>query len=148
MKKRILIADEDPSVRKALGKVLEEEGYDIILAADGDEVLQGFEAGSVDLVLLDIGLPIKNGWDKFDCVMRLVPALPIIILTGRANQYDVDVAAGIGALMEKPLDVGKLLQTTKELLTESQEARLHRLCVFRLDRPYLPSQPADRQSAS
>ena len=144
MKKKILIADEDPGVRKALGKVLEDEGYEIVLAADSHEVLKKVTSGSVDLVLLDIGLPIKNGWDRFDCITRQVPALPVIILIGRANQYDMDVAAGVGALMEKPLDVGKLLQTAGELLAESQESRLHRLCHFNRDSRFISSQSAGR----
>lgn len=127
MKKRILIADDDASVRKALGRVLQDEGYEIHLAADIGDVVDEFEAGSIDLVMLDIGMPTRNGWERFDCITRRAPALPVIVLVGRANADDLEVAAGIGALMEKPLDVFRLLQTARELLAESQEARLHRL---------------------
>lgn len=144
MKKRILIADDDPSVRKALGKVLQDEGYEAVLAAESREVFEKFESGPIDLLLLDIGLPIRMGWDSFDRITRHAPALPIIVLTGKANQYDMDVAAGVGTLMEKPLDVGRLLQTAKELLAESQEVRLHRLCSFNRDSRFSPSHAADR----
>jgi DNA-binding response OmpR family regulator len=146
MKKNVLIVDDDASVRKALGKVLEEEGYAVTLAADGVEALERFEAGPVDVLLLDIGLPIKNGWDTFERITSRAPTFPIIIITGKANQYDMAVAAGVGALMEKPLDVPKLLKTIQELLVESPEGRLRRLCGFSQDVQYIPSaRPLFRQ---
>lgn len=139
MKKRILIADDDASVRKALGKVLENEGYNIMLAADGREALERFESEPVDLLLLDIGLPIRNGWDTFERITSQAPAFPIIIITGKANQHDMAVAAGVGALIEKPLDVAQLLKTIQELLAEPPEARLRRLCGYSQDIRYTPS---------
>jgi DNA-binding response OmpR family regulator len=139
MKKRILIVDDDASVRKALGKVLEDEGYNIMLAADGREALEQFESEPVDLLLLDIGLPIRNGWDTFERITSQAPAFPIIIITGKANQHDMAVAAGVGALIEKPLDVSQLLKTIQELLAESPEARLRRLCGYSRDIRYIPS---------
>jgi DNA-binding response OmpR family regulator len=142
MKKRILIADDDASVRKALARVLEEEGYQIILAADGRETLERFESSAVDLLLMDIGLPIKNGWSAFERVTSCAQAFPIIIVTGKANQYDIEVAAGIGALMEKPLDVSQLLQKMQELLAESHEDRLRRLSASGHDTQYFSSSSA------
>jgi len=139
MKKRILIVDDDASVRKALGKVLEEEGYGTMLAADGREALAWFESEPVDLLLLDIGLPIRNGWDTFERITSRAPAFPIIIITGKANQHDMAVAAGVGALVEKPLDVSQLLETIQELLAEPPEARLRRLCGCSQDVRYIPS---------
>ncbi len=138
MKKNVLIVDDDGSVRKALGKVLTEEGYAVTLAADGGEALERFETGTVDLLLLDIGLPIRNGWDAFERITSRAPAVPIIIITGKENQYDMAVAAGVGALMEKPLDVPQLLKTIQELLVESPEARLRRLCGYSQDVRYTP----------
>jgi DNA-binding response OmpR family regulator len=139
MKNNVLIVDDDASVRKALGRVLEEEGYAVTLAADGREALERFEAGPVNLLLLDIGLPIRNGWDTFERITSQAPAFPIIIITGKANQYDMAVAAGVGALMEKPLDVPKLLKTIQELLMESPEDRLRRLCGYSHDVRYIHS---------
>jgi two-component system, OmpR family, response regulator len=127
MKKKILIIDDDASVRKALGKVLEDEGYQIMLAADGREAIERFESGPVDLLLLDIGLPIRNGWDTFERIVSQALICPIIIVIGKANPCDMAVAAGVGTLMEKPLDVPQLLQTIQELLAESPDARLRRL---------------------
>ncbi len=144
MNKTVLIADDDLSVRKSLGKVLQEVGYNVIEAADGAEAVKQFKSGQVDLLLLDIGLPIRNGWDTFETITSQAPAFPIIIITGKDNQYDTAMAAGVGALMEKPLDVGQLLNTVQELLAESKEARLRRLCGYSHDVRYVP--PAARPS--
>jgi len=139
MKKNVLIADDDLSVRKSLGKVLKDVGYNVIEAADGAKAVEQFEAGQVDLLLLDIDLPIKDGWDVFRSITRQAPAFPIIIITGKDNQYDTAVAAGVGILMEKPLDVTELLKTIQEVLAESREARLHRFGGYSHDVHYIAS---------
>jgi len=128
MKERVLVADDDASVRKSLRKVLVDAGYEVALAADSQEAVEQFANGHIDLMLLDIGLPAKNGWNALERITNQVPELPIIIVTGRAGQHDLAVAAGVGALMEKPLDVTELLDTIEKLLVEPLETRLLRLC--------------------
>jgi DNA-binding response OmpR family regulator len=140
VKEKVLIVDADASVRESLGKVLEDAGYQVALASDGQEAVEQFESRHIDLLLLDIGLPIKNGWSTFERIINEAPVLPIIIITGLANQHDMTVAAGVGALMEKPLDVTELLQTMQALLAEPIEARLRRLCGGVQKARYVPSQ--------
>jgi len=125
---KVLVVDDDASVRKSLRKVLEDAGYKVALAADGQEAVEQFEGGRFDLLLLDIGLPVKNGWNAFERITNEAPVLPIIIITGQANPHDMAVAAGVGALMEKPFEVTELLSTMQALLTERIEDRLLRLC--------------------
>ena len=146
MKKNVLIADDDLSVRESLGKVLKEVGYHVVEAADGAEAIEEFKVGQVDLLLLDIGLPIRDGWDVFESITSQAPAFPIIIVTGTNNQYDTAVAAGVGTLMEKPLDVVELLKTIQDLLTESKEARLRRFGSHSHDIRYIPpTRPSFRE---
>src|ERR1039457_6643898 len=98
MKKNVLVVDDDTSVRKSLCKVLKEAGYEVMEAADGREAVAQFESRQVDLLLLDIGLPLLNGWEILERTASQAPAFPTIIITGEANQYDMAVTAGVDAL--------------------------------------------------
>lgn len=139
MKKTVLVVDDDAAVRKSLSKVLKQVGYEVQLAADGQEALERFDPNHTDLLLLDLGLPIRNGWDAFESITRQNPYLPVIIITGQTDKFEVAAAAGVGALMEKPLDVPQLLQTMRDLLVEPKEERLRRLCGLSHDVRYVPS---------
>jgi len=136
---KVLVADDDAAVRKSLSKVLKDAGYEVILAKNGQEAVAAFNPRQIDLLLLDLNLPIQDGWDAFERITTEAPALPIIITTGEANKYDIAMAAGVGALMEKPLDAPQLLQTIRELLAEPKEARLLRLCSYEQDVRPVPS---------
>lgn len=127
MKKTVLVVDDDAAVRDSMKKVLENADFDVLLASDGQEAVEQARPGRVDLLMLDIGLPIRNGWDAFAQITAANPCLPIIIITGHSDQYPVASAAGASAFMEKPLDAGQLLATIQELLAEPKEDRLRRL---------------------
>jgi len=138
MKKKILLVDDDPGVRRMLVRVLEEEGYLLVPAGTGREALQRLAARDIDLVLLDLNLPLENGWETFQRLNTENPCLPVIIITARSNQVFPALASGVGALMEKPLDLTKLLQTIAELLAEPVEVRLARTAGHTAEFHYLP----------
>ena len=142
MKRTVLVVDDDDAIRESLRKLLQAEGYEVRLAADGQEGLVQFDPAHVDLLLLDLNLPAKSGWDLFERFSFINPLLPIIIITGRDNQYKLAAAAGVGALMEKPLDVPLLLQTITTLLAEPAETRLKRLVGLNKDVRYAAPRPA------
>jgi DNA-binding response OmpR family regulator len=125
---KVLVVDDDAAVRESVTKVLRSEGYEALSAADGQAALDQFASHTIDLLLLDLGLPIKSGWDTFERITSENPFLPVIIITGQADQFDVAVDAGVGALMEKPLDALQLVHTVRDLVAEPKEVRLHRLC--------------------
>jgi CheY-like chemotaxis protein len=139
MKKRVLVVDDDAAIRDSLHKVLEVADYDVVLVGNGQEAVDRCVSQRIDLMVLDLHLPGKRGWDAFEEVTRRNPCLPIIVLTGLANQYDFAVAAGVGALLEKPVDPVVLLQTVQELLAEPPEHRLLRLSGQKPDTRYAPS---------
>ena len=125
--KRILLVDDDPTVRDSLNDVLVAEGYLVILAENGQQALDIAARLPVDLAVLDLNMPVKNGWDTFERLTTDHPLIPIIIATARPNQLFTALNAGAGALLEKPMDIPTLLRTIEGLLAESAEERLARL---------------------
>ena len=120
-------AGEVPSDRAIVVERFRAEGYEVVLAADGPEALGELDGRPIDLLLLDLKLPTRSGWDVFEQVTSANPLLPVIVITGKDKQSAMAMAAGVGALMEKPLDVSLLLKTIAELLVEHPEKRLKRL---------------------
>lgn len=137
--KRILLVDDDALVRESLSDLLKLDGYDVIPAADGRQAVNLANNCPVDLVLLDLNMPVLNGWDTFEQLTKDHPLVPVIIVTGRPNQLFMAVNAGAGALMEKPMDVPILLGTICKLLAESAEERIARLAGKEADFHYKPS---------
>ncbi len=127
MQKKILVVDDDHAVRESLINALRSEGYSPLSAKGGDEAMELLSSAKPDLVLLDLNMPRKGGWEVFKEITASTPLLPVIVLTARPNQLFSSLGAGVGALIEKPFDLFKLLQTIRELLGESTEERLARL---------------------
>jgi CheY-like chemotaxis protein len=127
MSKTILLADDDPSVRTMVGRVLEMESYKVVPASSGNEAISAFLKGPPDLVLLDLNMPEKDGWEAWHLMSSLHPMVPVIVITARPNQYKQAERFGIDALMEKPLDLGLLLQTIGQLLAEPDADRVARV---------------------
>lgn len=109
---KVLVADDDESVRASLRKLLRGEGYQVVSVANGAEAVKTFrlEQDQIDLLLVDLNMPMKNGWATVDRLLEVNPSLPVLIVTGPPNQYELAEAAGVSALVEKPIDVPALLQ--------------------------------------
>ena len=122
-KNQILLVDDDPAIRQFVLRLLEEEGYLVLTAANGVEAIELVNEVKIDLLLLDLSMPVKDGWETFEQVIRITPLLPIILITARPNQFFPALASGVGALLEKPLDFAKLLSTIRCLLEEPVEVR-------------------------
>src|SRR5437879_563289 len=142
MKPRLLLVDDDPGIQEMLGRLLTSEGYLVLPAVTGQQALDLAAASPIDLVLLDLNLPVKNGWDTFERLTAENPLLPVIIITARPNQLFPTLASGVGALMEKPLDFPKLLEAIRFLLEEPAADRLARIsgkrAEFHYSRPHYP----------
>src|SRR6266699_2233974 len=126
MTKRILLVDDERSIRESLSKILRAENYEVVLGENGQEAIEQHGAERIDLLILDLNMPVKNSWATLEKLVGINPLLPVVIITGRSNQCALAETAGADALMEKPLDVPLLLQTICELLTEPMESRARR----------------------
>jgi len=127
-KPKVLLVEDDDAVHCALAEVLQGEGYEVLHGfglADAKLATQLHE--DIGLVLLDLKLGVENGWDVFECLTRSNPMLPIVIITARSHQYELAKAAGAGALMEKPLNIPRLLDLIARLIAERPVQRLARL---------------------
>ena len=122
MTKRILLVDDERCIRESLSRILGAENHEVVLAENGQEAIEKHGAKRIDLLILDLNMPVKNGWDTLEWLAEVNPLLPVMIITGRPNQRALAETAGADALMEKPLDVPFLLQTIRELMDEPMES--------------------------
>jgi DNA-binding NtrC family response regulator len=129
MTNRILLVDDDRSIRESLSKILRAEDYEVVLGENGQEAIEKHRAERIDLLISDLNPDasgVKNAWAILERLVRINPLLPVVIITGRSDQRALAETAGADALMEKPLDVPLLLQTIRELLAEPIESRAQR----------------------
>lgn len=139
-KPKVLLTDDDPAIRQILCRLLSEEGYRVLTAANGVEALELAKVTTFDVALLDLNMPLKDGWETFEQLSNRQPTLPIILITARPNQLFPALASGVVALMEKPLDLTKLFTTIHNLLEEPLETRLSRTMGRSAVFSYIPPQ--------
>ncbi|MFA5654504.1 MAG: sigma-54 dependent transcriptional regulator, partial [Desulfomonilia bacterium] len=118
MKRSILIVDDEESIRFSLKGGLEDEGYHALLAANGEEAVQVIEHNEIDLILLDIWMPGKDGLQILEELNKNGFRIPVIIMTGHGSIDTAIRATRLGALdfIEKPLDLNKIIITINNTL--------------------------------
>ena len=117
---RILVAEDDAMVGKALERLLLRAGYDVVVALDGQEALERFRASapSFDLVFADAVMPGLSGRQLFDEVRTMRPKLPFLMGTGYGSaHFDPELVEAAGCdFVAKPYNVDVLLVKIRELL--------------------------------
>jgi two-component system response regulator MtrA len=110
MAHRILLVEDDPSIRELTTIGLHAAGYEVVAAADGREGLDRFAADKPDAVVLDIMLPVLDGLAVCRTI-RLQSAVPIIMLTARTDAFDVvaGLEAGADDYIRKPFELPELV---------------------------------------
>ena len=126
MTTKILIVDDDPHISEALKLYLEKEGYEICNAYDGAEALNMFKSIGPDLVLLDIMMPVKDGWQVCREI-REISSKPIIMLTAKGEVFDKVLGLELGAddFLAKPVDMKELSARIKAVLRRCQTSDAH-----------------------
>lgn len=122
MKARILVAEDDVHIREGLVDTLESEGYDVAAAADGRLALACFASARPDLVLLDIMMPGKSGYDVCRELRARDARIPIMMLTAKGEEIDKVVGLQLGAddYLAKPFGVRELLARIEALLRRAR----------------------------
>jgi two-component system response regulator RegX3 len=109
----VLIVEDEPDILTLLRVVLETNGYETALAADGFTALERFDADRPDVVLLDLMLPVMDGWAVLEEIRSRPAPAPVIICSAARSARDIDIAIerGAEAILAKPLDMDLLLET-------------------------------------
>jgi DNA-binding NtrC family response regulator len=124
-KARILVADDDETIRTTMKAILQDEGYEVDLAATGKEAIQRTHEKTYNIALLDIRLPDMEGIELLKLLKDSVPRMRKVMVTGYPSMQNAIAALNknADAYIVKPVDVDKLLNTVKEQL-QAQENEL------------------------
>lgn len=120
MKKRVLIADDEPNIMVSLEFLMQRSGYEIRTAANGDEALKAAQEFRPHLMLLDVMMPVRNGYEVCQAVREnpRLKGMKIVMLTAKGRELEVTkgLAIGADAYVTKPFATKELLETVKRLL--------------------------------
>ena len=122
-KPSILVVDDDLNIQRLEQLYLEKEGYDVLTAAAGDEAIEAFLRLPPDLVLLDVMLPGKDGYEVLKAI-RKSGNIPVIMVTARGETFDKVLCLELGAddYIVKPFDGKELTARVKAVLRRSRGA--------------------------
>lgn len=123
MPKKILVVDDDSNICEVLRLYLTFEGYEIYLAGDGAAALDAYKACTPDLVILDLMLPVKSGWEVCRDIRRSSDT-PVIMLTAKDTTEDKVVGFELGAddYVVKPFDPKEVVARVKALIRRAGQA--------------------------
>lgn len=120
MTKTVLIADDEPNILISLEFLMKREGYRVVVAHDGQEACDLIRTEHPDLLLLDVMMPKKTGFDVCHEVRANAECkdLPILMLTAKGRDTDIakGLAMGANAYMVKPFSTKELVQKVRDLL--------------------------------
>ncbi|MGB9773739.1 MAG: response regulator [Bacteroidota bacterium] len=121
---RILVVDDDETLRSVLSNELKNEGYIVETAADGDEAIKIVKQRKFDLALLDIKLPRVDGFQVLQYLKKEHPVIKVIMLTGFADLKNAIEAKKLGAddFVSKPYDIVDLVTTIERAITSGRSS--------------------------
>lgn len=116
----ILLIEDDETIRAALKRVFEGEGYRVMAAADGTQLSNVLDDAPVDLILLDVGLPWINGFELAEMMKAHddLGDIPLVFLSARTSDADVKRGFEVGAddYIKKPFDIEQIKRTVNTLI--------------------------------
>src|SRR5690242_1290551 len=118
---RVVVIEDEPAIRRGVADALRASGYDVVEAADGARGAEEALRRGVDLILLDLRLPKRDGLEVLTEVRKVRPTLPIIILTARGTEEDRVSGLKMGAddYVVKPFSARELLARVEAVLRRS-----------------------------
>jgi len=118
-----LLVEANGLVRLKLSRALEQEHFEVLWTATTQEAVAAYSRRHIDLLLLDLN-QLKVGWDIFEPVGALNPALPIVMVTEKKTKLEQTVAERVNIRLEKPFSLPALIQTIHLLLSRPTQTHL------------------------
>ena len=112
---RVLVVDDEPDIRATVSAMLEIEGYDVVEAANGADALHVLEDGTPDVILLDMRMPVLDGWGFAAELRRRGHGIPIVVMTAArdAAHWAAEIAAE--GYVSKPFGFDDLITAVEEV---------------------------------
>ncbi len=115
---RILVIDDEESVRKILSQMLKAKGYEVVVASDGEEGIEKFKKEKFDLVFTDLGMPRISGWEVGKTLKGIEPRIPVAMITGWGVELNKEKMneSGIDLIVPKPFNFDQVIQLVSEAM--------------------------------
>jgi CheY-like chemotaxis protein len=131
VRRRVLVADDEPNIRRIIRDVLHNRGAEVTTCADGREAVDALrraaKGAGIDLVISDIKMPDRNGYEVFAAVKKTMPGVPVILMTGFGYDPNHSIVRasqeGLQSVLFKPFQVERLLDEVRRALTEHNAAK-------------------------
>jgi DNA-binding response OmpR family regulator len=121
MPKSILVVDDEPNISLSLQFLMSQAGYDVSTASDGEEALQAVENAPPDLILLDVNMPKRNGFEVCETIRAnaLWSHVRIVMLTAKGRDIEKEQGLALGAddYITKPFSTQEVVAKVKEMLS-------------------------------
>jgi CheY-like chemotaxis protein len=117
-KPRILIVDDEASIRAALERWFTLRGFEVHQAADGQEAVAICGKSSFDVITMDLEMPNMGGIEATVEIKKLLPEVPIIVLTGYSKNADIAVQNGAAKVLSKPLRLKELETEVRNIIAQ------------------------------
>ncbi len=123
----LLLVDDEPIIREMWGEILDEVGYHVLSAGDGDEALSVLEerGGAVDLVILDLVMPRKGGEEAFLLIRKRYPSMKVLVSSGYSENGEAKkvMERGADGFIQKPYQIRMVTAKLREILTVKPKAK-------------------------
>jgi CheY-like chemotaxis protein len=123
MKEKILVVEDEESLRLLYEEELKSEGYEVFTAGNGKEAIQQLEKGKPDLIILDIVMPVMDGMEALGRIVSKERKIPIILNTSYSGYRQDFMSWAADAYVTKSADLTELKKKIKELLEISKKTR-------------------------
>jgi len=123
MKKKILVVEDEESLRLLYEEELKAEGYEVLTAGNGREAIELLETGKPDLIILDIVMPVMDGMEALGRIVGKERKIPIILNTSYAGYQQDFMSWAADAYVTKSADLNELKKKIRELLEISEKSR-------------------------